>query len=1394
LVLDILFSKLDSTDLELILKAMLLPQGYEFFQTTEHGNPKTLELLSHLGPKAKSLQIIPQIIAEGDEFYSWIMEMPTQKLTELVDLIALMLENQIHDLDKFKQLNDFKLKQIQSLSRLPQDIPRILDAKNPKQMLKSLLAKNQLTRLERFKYQSAVVNKRIQDLRLKSPFAEEEILDPEISQNLKKDYAALMQMMTKIPVASQGQAQFSIHELDDEQFPLVYQQIRQQGLTKHNRRLIIAMGAEAIYRTTGYFPRDTQIISSLMTAHSHEPIIHEMKTGEGKSISSALSALVLHAQGYAVDVVTENQALAKHLQDKLRAFFEYFEIPCHHEILLMQSQRQDYQDQGINFSTASDLSLYRLQMQIQNLALPSKRALIWDEIDAGLNSSIDFRISCILNPMFLEHAVWENMYVVLMDFVNEPELFHNNLCSALDDVHNFRIYFLSKSKLANAAEFIDSLSDSQIDSFIESALAANRLRPELDYVLMSKSSEDEVLSYAAPYLTHIKRPDPRLSFSKAVQQLLHSQLQTQGLGRFKFEFKPISETILVANAQNFFHDYQMCQGRIVGFTGTAGSQIERLEFYQELGLLAFKYPSFHANQGQFLGEYFYPDQATQELQIWQMIKEIKSKKSQPILIITNSPLETQSLYSYLKTKSSWSLQQYSGYVIEGPSEEEIIRLAGQVDMVTVANESLARGTDIYPEHPDGLIVINACTSLRADELRQIYGRAARNGQAGQYLSILNTEKLPKLPNLSFSSIFAHHQASLSTKGYTSRKGIALLYQARHLINTRYLLAIKNTAEPILRQQWGKGYQLIDNSQLLKDLHQFNQDIESSYHELVKTVQIDDPQFRLKYLTKVTAIYLKIYESWLDLPNLENFKAIEPAMPLEVFRHLNTFQLKEIPLSELLVICRGIQNIWSHLGSQNISAAFNQMEKIQIIIEQHQHQGLSTRSSLAETLLSLNWTSIDVLNEYCQEIKNNLISLCQFIDELPIIGSLLPKQQIEDYIKSYIETVQKHIQEHDWDKIQKPHFDFSTINRIISALSLTMGASNILLSGPLPFIVNKVIIPILAKAFSKLATKFLSGNALFKLMGDFSSIQTDIADIIIMLVNSPPEPQLFGYYLSKLKKFFDNKIVISLLKTVANLQNRQEFIAWLSILPQIFNHLEKYQELTLQELLSPQYLLTLLHELSQKPPILELLKKESVINYMQLLANLSPAAIALIQELKLSDLLQFIKVLGHPRFIDFLTELPPTHLEQLKTWFMTPIDDLPKPLQPLFLELHQFQANKERRLAEQTQTICNIKTQFMLSPESLDRQLQISPQELKHWLPQDSMWKRKFSQYCIPAILSLGLGILAAANVFCFSYQLLISSLLLVTWLSFKVVTHYMRNREQHPILELPSPSAMLVKS
>jgi|GEM_PF-5625674 len=1319
--------------LTVILKHLKTPEGKDFLALLNHQltasqiNSLT-QIVAHVNDLSHALPLIKALLEKN----------PEDELTEITTLLQNMSqENAISILTIYGfigyETSLTGLEQLQALACLSFEertqlidlialhaitrpeffallsSPSILDS------IAQFLQEKYAGHLSRFTYDPLDVEQKTQAITFK--YTDDVVLGEQIQKRLLIDYDLLMSYMQNNPVLTEQSADGStrsltISALNEKQFQAVFLHAlpyingRNPAKKHQYQLLVLGLCCEALYRTTGKFPRNIQILSVLNSLNHHGNLTHEIKTGEGKSIIAAFHAVLLCAEQRTVDVVTENDQLARDGLKKFSRFYRYLGLPYGTDIVQAHSPHATYIENGINYSTASNLALFRARMALDKKPMPQRLSLICDEIDATLTTTVQYRLSSTLNPLFYDTESWSFIYQILLEFINEKTIFQENNCSKAEDIENFRNYFLLKNPGQDLTRLLDKVTNECLEKLIESAMITAHLQEGIDYLVVEKEQN----SYAAPILDHTKRPDKAVSFSNHVQGLLHTKLNQQNPdARFPFKIESDSEAIIVISADNFFRDYRKHAGRIIGFTGTAGSNVELQEFYQQHGLMALSYPSYRENRCIDRGLTTAIGKTAHQDAIFACINQNKTQTpDQPILVITSSPKAAQDLNDYLINRApDWKIQQYDGHEQPGMPEEGVIARAGTNAYITIATQSLARGADFEPNHPQGLLVINTCVDT-ASKLRQIKGRAARNGKPGQFCSVIDIETLDQqsfTTPAEKNAAFIQHQQAISDLKQKQRQNKRLLEAVRHHIVEKFL-ALRKQADSILSRQHGQGSSLIPAQEFIQALADFNQRAEEHYNTLLKEHTTIDPDTAKLFINARIEDYLRYLNTWLNETQCSNFTAIEPLIPIENLSSLTS--LHAVPLEQILPLSELSSKGWAQLGHKNMQALFTRIEQGLETFEPYFNHESSFQSALAESLLDQKIYAIeDILNmvkrleSYVSDFLNVAVPMAESV---PIINRFISKDSIQPLITGYFTTTREQIEQKKWDDLALPTFDLSGKTVWLSRISNAMGILK-LVQGPIPYIVNLVVSQILLPTIKALLKQFLrtSESNLIQILIGIDELSSHLTDAVTALVSiSDPNERTLRHVVDKIKPLIQNRAFISLITKVLTYGERTDLIKYVESIPSLLQMLEPHLDKPLNETLNAATLLQLLPAFFEIEPVKKALEGTEFKFFLEKTLILKPALLAGLRDLTLAQLVALLRVIAHPNFLDFLKKMPgeTTLAGLIDLLGQDDLQSLSPEIAAALTELRHYQTNHQRIAAESERAFRDLKRKFHLGADDI----------------------------------------------------------------------------------------------
>ena len=468
-----------------------------------------------------------------------------------------------------------------------------------------------------------------------------------------------------------------------------------------------ATAREACFRVIGEKPYFVQLLGGLALHYGN---ISEMKTGEGKTLTSVLPAYLNALEGKGVHIVTVNEYLSTRDAAWMGEIHRFLglTVGCNIRDLSAEEKRAQY-DCDILYSTNNEIGFDYLRdnMAIRKEQRVQQRGLnyaIIDEVDSILVD--EARTPLIISGGFLES---KNLYL-------DADRFSKTL------KENNTFIYDEKTKKANlneegikAAEKwfrIDNLYDTDntnLVHFINQALHANyAMKNDVDYVVQ----EGKIII--------VDQFTGRLMHGRAFSEGLHQAIEAkEGV-----EIQQETKTLATITFQNLFRMYK----KLSGMTGTAKTEEE--EFRNIYNMYVITIPTNKPIVRTDMADIIY---VNKDAKFKAIVNEIEKrhKAGQPILVGTIAVETSEELSLALKKKNiPHNVLNAKNHAIEG----EIIANAGEKGSVTVATNMAGRGTDIKlgegVRELGGLCVIGTerHESRRIDN--QLRGRSGRQGDPG----------------------------------------------------------------------------------------------------------------------------------------------------------------------------------------------------------------------------------------------------------------------------------------------------------------------------------------------------------------------------------------------------------------------------------------------------------------------------------------------------------------------------------------------------------------------------------------------------------------------------------------------------------------------------------------
>lgn len=468
-----------------------------------------------------------------------------------------------------------------------------------------------------------------------------------------------------------------------------------------------AVVREASTRVTKLTPYYVQVLGAYVIFNGN---IAEMKTGEGKTLTSVMPAYLQALKGEGVHIVTVNEYLAKReAHGEIGDLFRFLGLTVGLNLReYTQEQKKEAYDCDIMYSTNSELGFDYLR---DHMALYAKDMVS----QRGLNYAIIDEVDSILidearTPLIISGGAKNNhnLYMSADRFVkglqeDEYEIDIEAKTIALTPEG------IARAEKVFQLENLYDLKNVTIVHHINNALKANFIMVrDKDYMV----HDNQVLI--------IDQFTGRVLAGRQYSEGLHQAIEAKE----RVEIKKETITVATITYQNFFRMYN----KLSGMTGTA--KTEEDEFRNIYNMEVIEIPTNAPVIRKDEPDYFY---VTAEEKFAALVEEVyqRHQVGQPVLVGTIA-VETSEYLSKLLRKRGIVHEVLNAKNHE--REAEIILKAGQKGSVTIATNMAGRGTDIKLGEGvvelGGLAVIGSerHESRRIDN--QLRGRSGRQGDPG----------------------------------------------------------------------------------------------------------------------------------------------------------------------------------------------------------------------------------------------------------------------------------------------------------------------------------------------------------------------------------------------------------------------------------------------------------------------------------------------------------------------------------------------------------------------------------------------------------------------------------------------------------------------------------------
>lgn len=480
-----------------------------------------------------------------------------------------------------------------------------------------------------------------------------------------------------------------------------------------------AVVREGSFRLLGMKPYHVQLIGGIVL---HNGNIAEMKTGEGKTLTSVLPAYLNAIAKKGVHIITVNDYLAtREAEGDIGQLFRWLGLSVGLNIRdLSPEQKREVYDCDIVYTTNNELGFDYLR---DNMVLYKNRRVQ----QRGLNFAIIDEVDSILidearTPLIISGGRTQanNLYQNADSVAKSLKVDTDFTLDVKTKSVSLTKDGISKCERMFSVTNLYDLEHSGLVHSLHQALKANyTLDNEVDYII--KDGE----------IVIVDQFTGRLMPGRAFSEGLHQAIEAKEGVKIKDETK----TMATITFQNLFRMYS----KLSGMTGTAKTEEE--EFRDIYNMYVVEIPT---NKPVIRVDHVDNIFATLEGKYKRLVNDVVEihAKGQPLLIGTVA-VETSEYISKLLTKAGVRHE-----VLNAKNhfrEAEIVANAGEKGAVTIATNMAGRGTDIKLGEGvielGGLYVIGTerHESRRIDN--QLRGRSGRQGDPGMsqfYVSFEDT--------------------------------------------------------------------------------------------------------------------------------------------------------------------------------------------------------------------------------------------------------------------------------------------------------------------------------------------------------------------------------------------------------------------------------------------------------------------------------------------------------------------------------------------------------------------------------------------------------------------------------------------------------------------------------
>ncbi|WP_227996305.1 preprotein translocase subunit SecA [Nocardia australiensis] len=427
-----------------------------------------------------------------------------------------------------------------------------------------------------------------------------------------------------------------------------------------------AVAREASWRVLNQKHYKVQIMGG---AALHLGNIAEMKTGEGKTLTSVLPAYLNALSGEGVHIVTTNDYLAKRDSEWMGRVHRFLGLEVGVILSGMTpAQRRTSYNADITYGTNNEFGFDYLRdnmtHSLDDLVQRGYNFAVVDEVDSILID--EARTPLIISGPADASSKWYAEFARIAPLLKKDLHYEVDIKKRTIGVHEAGVEFI-EDQLG-----IDNLyeaANSPLVSYVNNAIKAKELYArDKDYIVR----DGEVII--------VDEFTGRILVGRRYNEGMHQAIEAKEA----VEIQPENQTLATITLQNYFRLYD----KLSGMTGTAETEAAELHSIYALGVVPIptNKPMIRDDQSDLIYK-------TEEAKFAAVVDDVteRHEKGQPVLIGTTS-VERSEYLSKQFTKRGIAHTVLNAKFHE--KEAEIIAEAGRPGAVTVATNMAGRGTDV----------------------------------------------------------------------------------------------------------------------------------------------------------------------------------------------------------------------------------------------------------------------------------------------------------------------------------------------------------------------------------------------------------------------------------------------------------------------------------------------------------------------------------------------------------------------------------------------------------------------------------------------------------------------------------------------------------------------------